>query len=304
MLLNRYKITVTAVEDGSLPGFLGSFLRGVFGETLNRYHPLGYRYFFRLQLKREHPYFKIFGNNPPAPYWFYIPRRIREIKTGESFHFFLTFIENPFFPPESLPVLFNHAFERRLYKGRFSGRLSSVEMQGSAPGNPQIDIKHLDNLHTVHKDFIIQMPVPVSLMRNKIPLPPVNPFDLFHFIIHRAIMLKHLARLLSDIEHLRGEYEPETDNGNSDLFIKPQLLESQALKEIFPVRPALRMQTVYRSPKRKEKYPMRGWSGRFTLRNVSLDFFKLLKLAELIHVGSNTSLGFGKLIVNPLEQNQ
>ncbi len=299
MLLQRYKITVITTENSRLPGFLGSFLRGVFGETLKNYHPMGYQYFFRLQLNREHPYFKFFGNNPPAPYWFYIPRRVREIPAGETFHFFLTFIDNPFFPPESIPVLFRHAFERPLYKNQFKGKLFDVETAGFKPESPDLNIKKLKNLHTSGTDFTVHLPVPVSIKRDKKLLPPVNPLDLFHFIIHRGIMLKHLSGLFSSIEHITGKKEPQQIIENSDNITKPELLKSENLKKIIPAQPRLRLITIYRSPKRKEKYPMQGWTGQFTLKNVSSDFYKLLKLAEIIHVGSNTSVGFGKLRIEP-----
>ena len=294
MHLHRYKITVRATADSRLPGFLGSFVRGVFGETLKRYHPPAFQYFFKPELPREHPYFRLFGHNPPAPYWFYIPRRIRHISRGETFHFFFTHLVTPFLPPESIPVLFMHAFQRPLYHRQFQGTLHSVEAAGRNQ-SPLIRLQDYEHIEQPGDHFRIEFPVPVSLMREGNPIPPASKHDLFHFLIHRAMMLRRTASMYETTERLFGKEPPPEDLDIMPDFIRTELLKSPQMDRLTLIDFNLKKVTVYRSPKRREKYPMRGWSGWVQYSGHAPELYKILKLGEVIHVGSNTSTGFGKI---------
>lgn len=298
MKLHRYKITVRAIAESRLPGFLGSFVRGVFGETLKRYHPPAFQYFFKLRLPRQHPYFRFFGHNPPAPYWFYMPRRIRHLNPGDTFHFFFTHLYTPLLPPEAIPALFSHAFRRSLYRRQFHGTLAAVEPAGHR-NSPLISLADFKSAVQPARNLRIDFPVPVTLIRNGKIIPPADMHSLFHFLIHRAMMLRRAASLFSDTERLFGHQPPPGDVESIPDIIRPELVKSSQMNNLRTINFRLNKQTVYRSPKRHEKYPMRGWAGFVELEGNFPDLYKILKLGEAIHVGSNTSVGFGKFKITP-----
>ncbi len=300
MLLHRYKITIRALADSQLPGFLGSFIRGVFGETLKHYHPPAFQYFFKPQLSRQHPYFSLFGSNPPAPYWFYIPRRIRELPRGETFHFFFTHLTTPFLPPESIPVLFMHAFQRPLYHRQFYGSLQGVEAAGHR-NTPFIRLRHFESVSQSSDRFRVEFPVPVSIIRVRKPVPPSSKEELFHFLIHRAVMLRRASTMFENIDRIFGHEPPPEDIHLLPGFIRTELLKSPQMDRLQVTNYKIKKEVIYRSPKRHEKYPMRGWSGWVEFKGHAPDFYKILKLGEAIHVGSNASVGFGKLKVVDLD---
>ncbi len=175
MILNRYKITVKARQNGRLPGYLGSLLRGIWGETLHQYHFLAYNYLFKHQLNPAHPFFNFLGKNPPVPYWFYAPLKLREIRKNETFHFYFTMLKNPFLNTQNLTLLFQRAFDRPVYNGFFAGEMISIEPAGFKENSPEIPLIDFKNLIPSAGRIKVKFPVPVSLMRkNSLFLPPIR----------------------------------------------------------------------------------------------------------------------------------
>lgn len=118
--------------------------------------------------------------------------------------------------------------------------------------------------------------------------------------------LKDMKRQLTEFElepflralllriNLMREYQQGTSEG-------VELWESPDPIPILVSQQARPMSVPRYSGRKQQKMYLNGIKGQMTVKNVSNDWLRLLLAGEILHVGKNTSFGFGKYLVKTEE---
>ena len=273
MQLTKLNIKFEALNDSLLPGQLGSMLRGIFGEALMQYDEKLYNKFFHPEVSPDNPAYKYVSNSPPAPFIFFPLKKYDYIRRGQSIDIHLTLIgKYALFKQEVIEVI-KLMTEQTWYHQKLQVKLLEIKPEKNGE---KTEFDYNDFLQKIpQKDtYSLIFKSPLSIASSK---KLIADFD-FDRLMH------NLYRRLYVLEYLYG-------NGN--------LPEQPAFEHtgIFPVSIQLKRQTVYRSPKRQEKYPMFGWKGSITYKGDFRPVYPLLQFGQHIHLGSYIAFGFGKYIL-------
>ncbi len=272
MIITRYKITYTALTNGVLPGQLGSMIRGVFGETLMRYHQDLYQKFFHPEIKLDEIIKKHTGNDLPAPFIIYPVKHYDFVRQNQEITFIFTLIgkyrqyENQIY----------NIFKEIQNTGLNHGALPVTNMQCEPMIHNHkkiIDFYDLKPPQQKISRITLQFKTPVSLNSKKQLITDFDFQRLFGYVYRRLFILDYLY----DSRSIPENYPFELNKFN-----------------IVPVNIQLARQSIFRSPTRSEKYPMTGWKGNISYAGQLNAVVPYMQMGEFLHIGNKTVFGLGK----------
>lgn len=302
-----FTFTYMAKQDLQLPPFKGATLRGSFGLTFKHVVcPTPGTECKECRLRENCPYFYVFDTpvkedsavmrkytNAPHPFIIEPPEDERTlIGKGETITFRLILIGHAI---EYLPhfiYTFMRAGELGIGRGRRHADLVKVVVDGENILNdkkisPFTFETNTLTLHTQQSkasacyNVHLRLPFPVRIEKNsKLWGSDIEPSF--------GAMMRNLLRRITLLAYFHC-------NGTPQYPFKDIL---PLLNDVKTKSWDLKAKTIARFSRRQhKKTPLRGVIGTVNYEHVPEIFIKYLQVAEDIHVGKNTSFGFGKVIL-------
>lgn len=275
-------ITFEVLEDGSLPAFKGSAFRGIMGHALRELaDSVG---------EEENLYMRVFeskdhqGGFAPHPFVLRCNDYRTEVKAGDTISFEISTLGFLNHFAAELCQCFERMGDIGLGVSKLPLKLSAVEAF--------LD-DHTKKAIYINGNIVSPSVPPKVLSLNSRPEEVIIEFVTPARIIHLGKLQKSLEypvlinNITNRINQLVMYYYPEIC----------EKFEALLTPEVVIVRNHLKVESIERYSNRKnQKMSLKGLTGlqKYAGKGIS-ETYPLLKLAELIHVGKSTSMGFGQV---------
>jgi len=258
--LSKYRFTLKAVDNISLPAYKGSTFHGGFGHALMKISPIWYRYFFEPGLNKKGDWPKPFVLLPPLDEREHYPK-------GHQFYLELTLIGEA----TQHYAIAQAAIEylgMQMGLGYEQGKYKIIKIDHSQP-----------LLTAIEKTQQIKLHLPTRLrLKNKNRLQKDKPE--FQLIITR------LSGRLKTLEKAYMEKETQQDS-YQELIHKAKAITIKNSK--------IKWDDWDRfSGSQKKWMKFGGLMGDVTYTGNLQPFMEPLELGEWLHIGNKTSFGLGK----------
>ncbi len=303
----RFELKYVAEDDLHLPVFKGATLRGSFGLTFKRVVcPVPNGNCRRCKLRESCPYLYVFDTpikrgsaimrkytNAPHPFIIEPPDDERTlVSRGENLIFGLVLIGKAI---EYLPhfiYTFMRVGKQGIGKGRGKARLTQVLADGiDILNGKKVETSYFEierllfdttiDTNDVTSKLRLRFPFPVRIeQEGKLWGAEIRP--------EFGILARNLFRRLSLLSYFHCGGTPE-----------------YPFEELLPIADSIKLKewelkpiTINRySRRQRKKTPLKGVVGTVTYTEIPKALNKYLQAAKFLHVGKNTSFGFGKLIL-------
>jgi len=276
MHLTRYLLQFEVLTDCVLPGHLGSLIRGLWGEVMKGYDTELYQRFFNPQIDMSNPAYKYVSNNPPPPFMIRVHKTHEYLRQGATFNLTFTLFGNYskyWIQLNDIWALITtgnpNAYHLKLKLKEFKPLTCPVT------GNVLFDYKDYTGIKPEKNNYTFDFKSPFALNHNQQLIADFS-FDRFFGYIYRRLFI---------LDAIYGNKSME------EKYVK------DIIRNIHPVSIDLRHITIYRSPSRQDKYPMRNWQGKIRYTGDFSKSYPIIKYGEYLHTGANTVFGFGKYVL-------
>ena len=267
----KYRFTLEAIDNISLPAYKGSTFHGGFGHALMKISPTWYRYFYEPSL-----------NNNPLPKPFVLLPPLDELEhypKGHQFSLELTLIGD---------ATQHHAIAQAAIEylglqmglGYEQGKYKIIDIQQSQ--TPQ-QLPQQKTPQTI-KQLTLHFPTRLRIKANNRLQKQAPSFELL------------ITRLIGRIKTLETAYGQDTENNNDDTNSNKNHLELiKKVKQIKIQNSQIKWDDWDRfSGSQKKWMKFGGLIGKISYIGDITEFMPILELGEWLHIGNKTSFGLGK----------
>lgn len=263
--VSKYRFTLEAVDNITMPVYKGSTFHGGFGHALMKISPVWYQYFFEPSLNKKGGWPKPFVILPP------LDEKGKYVK-GEQFHCDLTLFGEATqhyaiaqAAIEYLGMQMGLGYEQRKYK------VIEIEQSNYSPESVKTDSKEQSSIK-------LHLPTRLRLKdKNKLQRHPPT-FSLF------------CTRLLGRLKTLETAYSG-AQSDYQELIHKAETIKINKANVKWDDWDRF-------SGSQKKWMKFGGLTGDVSYRGDLQPFMEVLKLGEWLHIGNKTSFGLGKYEVN------
>lgn len=261
--LSKYRFTLEAIDNITLPVYKGSTFHGGFGHALMKISPIWYHYFYEPNLK---------NNQLPKPFVLLPPLDEKEhYPKGQLFNLELTLIGEA----TQHYAIAQAAIEYlglQMGLGYEQGRYKIIGIKQSKPQQQNTQVSQQLKLH---------FPTRLRIKNNNRLQKQAPNFQLI------------IKRLLGRIKMLEKAYIHSNKN-NKDLNQNYQILIEKA-KTIKTQNSQIKWDDWDRfSGSQKKWMKFGGLMGDISYTGDLTEFIPILELGEWLHIGNKTSFGLGK----------
>lgn len=138
MKLTKYKLTLKSLEDTVLPGYLGSMLRGAFGEALMQYDEDLFNKFFKNKIDENSPVYKYTNETPPPPFIFNPLKKYEFIRKKQDIIFTLSLIGDYRHYGTSIPEIMQIMCENKMHNQKLKTEIKNIEIINNPLNNSKL----------------------------------------------------------------------------------------------------------------------------------------------------------------------
>lgn len=274
--LYRYKIDFSVKQAYTFSGFLGSKIRGAFGDFMSKTDKPLFDLFYTPQLPKNHIAYPIVGEYVPKPFVIYPYPMSKSLQIGDIISFEIVLFGDYHRYFNRLLTVFEKMAENGIgndpLQADFVG-MSRLESNWS--GDLEHRLSDYKNINIPPESSCkLYLKSPTKLLENKILSADFSFFNIY----------KKLDWRIQILASIYGQNE----QGITEIK-KEDYKKWPALSQI-----NLKVKTTHRNPSNKDAYPADGWVGGLIYSKYLNDFAAYLAFAQYIHLGSDTSFGFGR----------
>ncbi|MBP9136472.1 MAG: CRISPR system precrRNA processing endoribonuclease RAMP protein Cas6 [Chitinophagales bacterium] len=274
--LYRYKIDFSVKQPYTFSGFLGSKIRGAFGDFMLKTDEPLFDLFYKPQLPKNHIAYAIVGDYVPKPFVIYPYPMPKNLEMGDIISFEIVLFGDYHKYFDRLLHVFEQMAEQGMGNNTFKADFVGM---CRIPSNWSEEVEHrLTDYKTIkipdESYFRLYLKSPTKLLENKLLSADFSFFNIYKKLHWRI-------QLLASI-YGRNE-EPIIELKKEDFKKWPQLSQIN-----------VKVKNTNRNPNNKEAYSADGYVGGIIYTKPLQEFIAYLAFGQYLHLGSDTSFGFGR----------